>query len=367
MSDRKAAANIEAAYPLSPMQEGMLFHTLLAPQSGIYLMQNRYKLEGALDTRAFVSAWRKVVQRHPMLRTRFVWKNQKRPLQVVLKQVELPFDVEDLRTSEHPEAQIEALLRTEREHGLDLESPPTRFRLLRLADTRYEFIHSFHHIVLDEWCTSLLMTDFVALYEAERAGCEATLPPARPYRDYIEWLGKRDPASTEAFWRRYLDGFETPTPLGLELAHQRGEIVDIATRLDRGATGALEELVKRHRLTLNTIVQGAWALLLARYAGTREVVFGVTVAGRPPELVGVDAMVGLFINTLPLRVRTDGHQPLVPWLRALLAQNLELRQFEHTPLVDIQRYSAIERGQELFESLFVFENAPIDPSLQNGG
>lgn len=364
VSRTQAASNIEAAYPLSPMQEGMLFHTLLAPASGIYLMQNRYRLQGALDERAFVEAWRKVVLRHPMLRARFVWKNQKRPLQVVLKQVELPFDVADLRGHHDQEEQIEELLRDERARGLDLSSPPTHFRLLRLDETRYEFIHSFHHIVLDEWCTSLLMTDFVTLYEAERGGREAHLPPARPYRDYIEWLGQRDQAATEAFWRRYLAGFAAPTPLGLELASQRGEVVDISTRLSRGATRALDELVRRHRLTLNTVVQGAWALLLARYAGAREVVFGVTVAGRPPELLGVDTMVGLFINTLPLRVRTDGHQELVPWLCALLADNLELRKYEHTPLVDIQRFSAIERGQELFDSLFVFENAPIDPSLQ---
>jgi amino acid adenylation domain-containing protein/non-ribosomal peptide synthase protein (TIGR01720 family) len=368
VSSNDPAANIEAAYALSPMQEGMLFHTLLAPHSGIYLMQNRYRLEGALEVGAFVAAWRKVVQRHAMLRTRFVWKNQKRPLQVVLKRVDIPFDLDDLRSASEPaqEAHIEALLEAELTRGFDLGAPPTHFRLLRLGETRYEFVHSFHHIVLDEWCTSLLMTDFIALYEAERTRTPRELPPARPYRAYVDWLAKQDGAATEAFWRRYLGGFSTPTTLGLDerASVQRGQVIDLVERVDARTTQALSELVKRHRLTLNTVVQGAWALLLGRYAGTSEVVFGVTVAGRPPDLPEVDAIVGLFINTLPLRVRVDGEQALVPWLEALLLQNLTLREFEHTPLVDIQRFSAIERGRELFESLFVFENAPIDPALR---
>jgi amino acid adenylation domain-containing protein/non-ribosomal peptide synthase protein (TIGR01720 family) len=370
VSRNDPAANIEAAYPLSPMQEGMLFHTLLAPHSGIYLMQNRYRLEGAIDARAFVSAWRHVVARHAMLRARFVWRNQKRPLQVVLKQVEIPFDVEDLRERDAgaQEAHIAGLLRAERERGFDLNAPPTHFRLLRLGERSYEFVHSFHHIVLDEWCTSLLMSDFVAFYEAERAGAPCRLPPARPYRDYVDWLATRDAAATEAFWRGYLTGFDTPTPLGIErrTPEEPGSVVDLAIRLDRATSAALLALAKRERLTLNTLFQGAWALLLASYSGEQEVVFGVTVAGRPAELPDVDAIVGLFINTLPLRVRVAGDQPLLPWLHALFAQNLTLREYEHTPLVEIQRFSPVERGRELFESLFVFENAPIDPALRAG-
>jgi amino acid adenylation domain-containing protein/non-ribosomal peptide synthase protein (TIGR01720 family) len=350
------------------MQEGMLFHTLLAPASGIYLMQNRYRLEGALDERAFVAAWRGVVQRHAMLRTAFVWKTQKRPLQVVHKQVELPFAVSDLRalSTARQDCQIASELRRELASGFDLGRPPTCFRLYRLAEQRYEFVHSFHHIVLDEWCTSLLMMDFTTLYEAERSGRPAALPPVRPYRDYVDWLAQRDPVATEAFWRAYLSGFDTPTQLGIEqpAAQSRGEVVDLVSRLDATATERLGALVKQHRLTLNTIVQGAWALLLARYSGQSDVVFGVTVSGRPPELPEVDTIVGLFINTLPLRVDVAGEQALLPWLRGLLQQNLTLRQYEHTPLVDIQRWSALPRGQDLFGSLFVFENAPIDPALR---
>ncbi|MGK4003930.1 amino acid adenylation domain-containing protein [Sorangium sp. So ce1036] len=369
------SANIEGVYPLSPMQEGMLFHTLLRPSSGVYLMQNRYRIEGDLQLDAFERGFREVVARHAILRTSFVWRSQKRPLQVVHKSVELPFQVLDYRglTGEAQEARIAAELRDELDRGLDFgKAPVMRLRLVRLGDRTYELIHSFHHILLDEWCTSLLMMDFLAHYEALVRGDASRPPPARPYRDYIDWLGRRDVKAAEAFWRGALEGFGAPTPLGFEeraegaAAADHAEIDDLELRLGAAPTAALRALAQRHRLTLNTIVQGAWALLLSHYSGEPEVLFGVTVAGRPPELPGVESILGLFINTLPLRVPVPADRPLLPWLAALLDQNLKLRQHEHTPLVDIQRWSEIERGQPLFQSLLVFENAPVDPALREG-
>ncbi|WP_437287305.1 amino acid adenylation domain-containing protein [Sorangium sp. So ce406] len=369
------SANIESVYPLSPMQEGMLFHTLLRPSSGVYLMQNRYRIEGDLQLDAFERGWREVVARHAILRTSFVWRSQKRPLQVVHKTVELPFELLDVRglTGEAQEARISRELRDELDRGLDFgKAPVMRIRLIRLGDRTYELVHSFHHILLDEWCTSLLVMDFLAHYEALVRGDASRPPPARPYRDYIDWLGRRDAQAAEAFWRGALEGFGAPTPLGVEersegaAAADHGEIDDVTVRLGAAPSAALRALVQRHRLTLNTIVQGAWALLLSHYSGEPEVLFGVTVAGRPPELPGVESILGLFINTLPLRVPVPADKPLLPWLAALLDQNLGLRQHEHTPLVDIQRWSEIERGQPLFQSLFVFENAPVDPALREG-
>ncbi|WP_433931226.1 amino acid adenylation domain-containing protein [Sorangium cellulosum] len=368
------SANIESVYPLSPMQEGMLFHTLLRPSSGIYLMQNRYRLEGDLQADAFMKGWQLVVARHPILRTSFVWKSQKRPLQVVHRTVDLPFEVLDLRGLS-PEAQEERLageLQAELDRGFDFgKAPLMRVRLARLDDRTHELVHSFHHILLDEWCTSVLMMEFLAHYEALVRGEAPRLPPARPYRDYIDWIGRQDSKAAEAFWRAELKGFAAPTPLGFEErsappAEEDGRVEDLVIRMDAAPTAALRALAQRHRLTLNTIVQGAWALLLSHYSGEPEVLFGVTVAGRPPELPEVESIVGLFINTLPLRVAVPADQPLLPWLSALFGQNLRLRQHEHTPLVDVQRWSEIERGQPLFHSLFVFENAPIDPALREG-
>jgi amino acid adenylation domain-containing protein/non-ribosomal peptide synthase protein (TIGR01720 family) len=364
--------NIESVYPLSPMQEGMLFHTLLRPTSGIYLMQNRYRLRGALNEGAFAEAWAQVVARHAMLRTSFVWKTQKRPLQVVHRQVELPFELLDLRELDdgQQEQRITAELTGELAQGFDLGRVPQRFRLIRLGEGRYELVHSFHHLLLDEWCTSLVMMDFLAHYRALAQGEIPVLPPARPYRDYINWLGRQDAAAAEAFWRRQLAGFSAPTPLGLPDRAQtttgESNVDDAVERVDAAASAALGRLAQKLRVTLNTVVQAAWALALSRYSGEREVVFGVTVAGRPPELPGVESIVGLFINTLPLRVTVAPEQALGPFLVELLQQNLRLRQYEHTPLADVQRWSEVERGQPLFESLFVFENAPIDPALRAG-
>ncbi|XXY54892.1 amino acid adenylation domain-containing protein [Sorangium sp. So ce269] len=350
----------------------MLFHTLLRPSSGVYLMQTRYRLEGELRIEEFIRGWQQVVARHPILRTSFVWKSQKRPLQVVHRTVELPFDVLDLRGLDPgaQEARLCAELQAERDAGLDFgKAPLMRLRLVRLSDRTHEFMHSFHHVVLDEWCMSVLMTEFLAHYEALVRGEALDLPPARPYRDYIDWIGRRDLSAAEAFWRSALKGFTTPTPLGFEerpAPEEEGHVEDLLIRLDAAPTAALRNLAQRHRLTLNTIVQGAWALLLSRYSGEPEVLFGVTVAGRPPELPGVESIVGLFINTLPLRVAVPADQPLLPWLAGLLDLNLKVRQHEHTPLVDIQRWSEIERGQALFQSLVVFENAPIAPELREG-
>ena len=370
MSDRlEVPADIESVAPLSPMQEGMLFHTLLKPNSGIYLMQNRYQLEGEIDARTFVAAWEKVVERHAALRTSLLWKRQKRPLQVAHKHVTVPFDVMDWRR-DAPDVQrlrLDELLQAELDAGFDFgRAPLMHFRLIRTGERDYEFVHSFHHLVLDEWCTSLVMMDFLTCYEALLRGQTPQLPAARPFRDYIDWLARQDRVLADAFWREYLRDWHHATPLGLSSALQdhKSGVEDVATELSPAASAALTALSTRHRLTLNTIFQGAWAILLHRFSGQSDVVFGVTVAGRPPELPGVESIVGLFINTLPLRVKVSQDAKLVPWLAQLVAQNLRLRDFEHSPLIDIQRQSELCNGQELFASLLVFENAPIDPALQ---
>ena len=211
-----AAKQIEAIYPLSPMQEGMLFHTLMNPGTGIYLMQNRYYVEGDVDAELFRRAWEQVIARHSILRTSFVWKSQKRPLQAVHKQVEVPLDVMDWRGTDRVDqiSRLDAILQSELESGFDFaKAPLMRLRLIRLTDHTYQFVHSFHHILLDEWCISPLLMDFLAHYEACAQGrvCQAEKP--RPYRDYIAWLQKQDGEAAQAFWRDYLGGFSTPTPL----------------------------------------------------------------------------------------------------------------------------------------------------------
>ncbi|MGB4895835.1 MAG: amino acid adenylation domain-containing protein, partial [Nitrospira sp.] len=366
--------NIEAIYPLSPMQEGMLFHTLMNPGTGIYLMQNRYYVEGEMDAALFRKAWEQVIARHSILRTSFVWKSQKRPLQAVHKEIEVPLDVMDWQGKDRAEqmADLDALLQQELEQGFDFgKAPLMHLRLIRLTDRTYQFVHSFHHILLDEWCISPLLMDFLAHYEACAQGLVCRAEKPRPYRDYIAWLQKQDLDEANRFWRDYLRDFSTPTPLAYDrppqgLADQNDDAADHCVHLSPDLTARLTTLAQQHRVTPNTFVQGAWAILLAYYSGERDVLFGVTVAGRPTQLLGVESVLGLFINTLPLRVSVSPEQPVLAWLKDLLAENIRLREYEYTPLIQIQRCSEIPRGEALFHSLFVFENAPVDPALCEG-
>ncbi|MDF0674711.1 MAG: amino acid adenylation domain-containing protein [Nitrospira sp.] len=366
--------HIDSIYPLSPMQEGMLFHTLMNPGTGIYLMQNRYLLEGDLNYDAFVRAWNVVLDRHPVLRTSFVWKNQKRPLQAVHKRVDVPIVSLDWRGQTRREqiARLDAELEAELREGFDFaKAPLMRLWLIRLADDRYQFVHSFHHILLDEWCISLLLMDFLGHYGSLVRGERLTREKPRPYRDYIAWLQKQDITASESFWRGYLKNFPTPTPLPYDrlpegLADQNEDAADHCLYLSADTSATLVDLAQRHRLTVNTFFQGAWALLLSYYSSEREVLFGVTVAGRPTELLGVESILGLFINTLPLRISMQPDRPLTDWLKDLLAENVRVRQYDYAPLVQMQRWSEVPRGEALFHSLFVFENAPVDRELSEG-
>lgn len=366
--------HIESIYPLSPMQEGMLFHTLMNPGTGIYVMQNRYLLEGELNYEAFVQAWEVVFDRHPVLRTSFVWKSQKRPLQAVQKRVEVPIVSLDWRGQSRREQieKLDAELDRELRTGFDFaKASLMRLWLIRLTDDRYQFVHSFHHILLDEWCISLLLMDFLGHYGSLVRGESVTREKPRPYRDYIAWIQKQNINTAETFWRGYLKNFPTPTPLPYDrlpegLADQNEDAADHCLYLSAETSATLVELAQRHRLTVNTFFQAAWALLLSYYSSECEVLFGVTVAGRPTELPGVESILGLFINTLPLRVSVRPDQPFIDWLKDLLAENVQVRQYDYAPLVQMQRWSEVPRGEALFHSLFVFENAPVDRELYEG-
>ncbi|WP_437528301.1 amino acid adenylation domain-containing protein [Sorangium sp. So ce726] len=369
------ASGLDDVYPLSPMQEGMLFHTLLNPGSGIYLMQQHYVWHGPLDAGLIVEAWQRVVARHPILRTSFAWKDLERPVQVVHRQVDLSEVIHVLdwrdQTEAEQERRLAETLEAELAAGLDMtRAPLMRIRLIRMKDDAYRIVRSFHHILTDDWCFSVMMMECLSYYEALGEGRSLELPEPRPYRDYIAWLSQQDLSAAERFWREELRGFAEPTPLGVERAAADGAaplagagVSDALVELPPAMTESLLRLSHQHGLTPNTLVQGAWALLLSRYSGQRDVVFGVTVAGRPTDLPGVETIVGLFINSLPLRVRVPPEQPLLPWLKGLLSHNYRIREFEYPPLVHIQRWSELPKGQALFNSLLVFENAPKDPRL----
>ncbi|HEX2092660.1 MAG TPA: non-ribosomal peptide synthase/polyketide synthase, partial [Longimicrobiaceae bacterium] len=362
---------IEDVYPLTPMQEGMLFHSLYEEGSA-YLGQFRFDLAGPLDVAAFRAAWQGVLDRHTALRTGLAWEGVDRPLQIVRQRVELPFEEHDWRGVDPAEREVrmQAFLRADRARRFDLGSPPlTRVTLFRLEDDRHHFVWTHHHLVLDGWSLSLVYRDVVAGYGARLLGRAPEPSRDRPYREYVAWLLGRDDRGAEDFWRDALDGAPVPTPFGVDhptgAASEEGEAVLLRT-MDEGVSAAVREAAARYGLTANTLVQGAWALLLSRYSGEEDVVFGATVSGRPAELEGAGEMVGLFINTLPVRVQVAPEQRILPWLRALQARQAELREHEHTPLVQVQRWSGVAAGERLFESILVFQNYPLEDAVVGG-
>ncbi|KAA3661228.1 MAG: amino acid adenylation domain-containing protein, partial [Chloroflexi bacterium] len=363
------ALQIEDIYPLSPMQQGMLFHALYAPETGNYHEQNTWNIEGELNVRAFQQAWQAVVNRHSALRTAFAWEELEAPLQIVYQSVELPFtqlDWRDVPVAEQ-DGRLQTYLAVDRERGFDLtDAPLMRLTLIRTEENSHLFIWSHHHLLLDGWSQPILFQELFAHYETLQQGTPLPMPPAQPFSSYIGWIVQQDSAAAETFWRNSLANLTAPTslPIGDGVQNESGTTDTATLQLPATITAKLQTLAHDNRITLNTIVQGAWALLLHRYSSEDEIVYGATTSGRPPALPHIESMVGLFINTLPVRVKIHHDQTTRDWLRQLHQQLISLRDYEYVPLTDIHGWSEIPRDQPLFETLFVFENYPMDETLQ---
>jgi len=360
---------LEDLYPLSPAQQGILFHTLNDPVAGLYCHQLDCELAGPLDPAAFGRAWEEVMGRHAILRTAFLWEGLPAPLQKVSRRAAVPLVQEDW--SLLPEAERRDRwadhLSEDRLRPFDVaRAPLMRLRLVRWSERSHRLGWTHHQILLDGWSIPRLLQEVFAAYAALRDGDAPRLAPARPYRDFIAWLVRRDRGAAEAFWRAELRGFHRPTAveLGGGPRPEGAGFGEERLALTEAASETLRRLARSRQLTLNTLVQGAWALLLARASGERDVVFGAVTSGRPADLRGAEEMLGVFLNTLPLRARLDETTPAAEWLRALQAGQLAAREHEHTPLVDVQGWSEIPRGQALFQSILAFENYPVDEALR---
>ncbi|MEU4626608.1 amino acid adenylation domain-containing protein [Actinoplanes sp. NPDC023801] len=367
--DRLAGTGAQVAdiYPLTAMQGGMLFHGLDPAGDGVYLQQTTFVLDGVADPRLLARAWQHVVDRTPILRSAVAWADLTEPVQVVHHRVQLPVTQLDWTglTEAGRRDRLQRLLDDDRAAGLDLTRPPLmRLTLARLSATEVQALWTFHHLLLDGWSVFQVLADVFATHAALRSGQPATLPARRPFRDYLAWLSGQDDAPMERYWRTALAGFTTPTPLPYDRApahaHRGRSARRCAVELDAGQSLRLHETARANRLTVNTLVQGAWAILLSRYSGLRDVCFGATVSGRPPTLAGADAMTGMFINTLPVRADVDGTADTVRWLQDLQSAQTEARQYEHTPLTRLRGFSDLPPDAALFDSIVVFENYPID-------
>lgn len=366
--------NIEDFYPLTPTQQGVLFQTLYTPNTRVYFQQLNSTFRGRLSTENFARAWEEVIARHPALRTSFIWDTAREPVQVVHKQVASPFTLHDWRglDDEEKQREMERFLRADREKGFDLARPPImRVALIRMAENLYELVWSYHHIIMDGWSVAQVRKEVLEFYAALCRGEHLQLERPRPFRDYVAWLRKQNLSEAEEFWRQTLKEFDSATALNLERevrglpdceeGYDEQQIIIPATM-----TAALQTLARQNQLTFNTLIQGMWALLLSRYSGEHDIVFGAVFSGRPPSLSGVESVVGVFVNTLPMRVRVPTVGELIPWLKRLQKHQVQMQQYEYTPLVQIQSWSEVPRDKPLFETIFAFENFLRDDSGMEG-
>ncbi|MGE3817684.1 MAG: amino acid adenylation domain-containing protein, partial [Nitrospiraceae bacterium] len=363
--------DVDDVYPLTALQQGFLVHTI-HETSGVYIEQLSCTLGGDLNVPLFQEALQGIVDRHPILRTSFLWEGLREPLQIVHARATLPIEIEDWREfpRERQQEELGRYLREARTRGIDLSTAPLlRVALMRISEDAHCFVWNHHHVLLDGWCVSLLLKEVFLRYRGLRRGKSEALAPAPPYRNHIAWLRQQDFGSAERYWRTALAGFTASTAVAVQenaSTAQDGASLEFAQQslhLPEQETQRVSAFCQRHKITFNTLIQGVWALLLSRYSGEQEVLFGVTVSGRPPDLPGVQTMIGLFLNTLPLRVRITSDSSIVTWLQGLLNQNLEMREFEYASLYQIQGWSDVPRGQPLFESLLVFENYPMGQGL----
>ncbi|MCA1581685.1 MAG: condensation domain-containing protein [Acidobacteria bacterium] len=365
-------AKIEDIYPLAPMQEGMLFHSLYSEEAEPPILQWTARIDAPLDAAAFEDAWRRVVERHPVLRTGFVLEEAEEPVQIVLRSVDLPWAFEDIRplSAEEQTARVETILEQDRLAPFDIaDAPLMRLRLLRTGDSSHLFVWTFHLLLLDGWSTSLVLNEVFSIYESLRDGQTVDLPPARRYRDLIAWHREQGSEPAEKFWRGALAGISAPTEIGIarRVASREGVRRDYGEEtvlLPPEETAGIQSFAQEHRLTLSTLARATWALLLSRYGDADRVVFGVTMAGRPGALRGVESIAGLFINTLPVRVDVPEDESVVGWLTRLQNEQAELLDHQFSRLVDVQSWSEIPRGTPLFESILAVQTYPVEDALR---
>jgi len=357
-----SASNVLDIYPLSPMQQGMLYHSLEAGEGDLYINQTCVPVQG-LEVQRFAAAWDQVQQCHDILRTGF-WTASElaEPLQIVSKQAPSAVRIVDWRQREVGPDDLADLISADCREGFDmLQAPLMRVTLVWLDDARCHLIWTRHHILMDGWSSSRLLGEVFNAYNGQ-----ATAKQSR-YQDYIAWLQRQGNSALEGFWRGQLSGLNGSTELAGNVfprpQTQPGGHDALYLKWDETRTRRLRERAQHWRVTPNTLIQAAWLLLLQRYTGQETVCFGATVAGRPASLPQADEILGLFINTLPIVQTPRPDQPLGEWLAQLQAFNLDARDYEHASLADIQRWAG-QSGRAMFDSIIVFENYPVDDRLQ---
>ena len=356
--------DIQDIYELTPLQQGMLFHTLYTPESSSYNVQLCSHLKGKLDEGAFQKSWALLLERYIVLRTSFVWERIEKPYQVVHRNAEMEIQKHDWRalSCDDQKQHIDTFIEQDRNAQFDLtKAPLMRLTLLRLDETHYQMIWTFHHIILEGWSIAILLSEFWKVYDALRLNRMPDLLQVQPYTHYINWLKQQDESKAKAYWSDKLSNINGPChlPFDKNNASEVSNVVKADTcslLLNEELTAVLSQFARKNRITMNTIVQGMWSIIMSRYTGESDIIYGVAVSGRPPELTGSDTMVGLFVNTLPVRVQVTQDAQLVPWLRSIQLDQVTMREYEYSSLMQVKKWGGLPGGQPLFNTMLGYEN-----------
>ena len=365
MTDKKgffSKENLQYIYPLTAAQQGLLFHVLLEPESGGYFVQSLYQISGNFDGDRCQETWNILMQRHELLRSSIIHKNQEQPIQVVLKERPLDFLVDDLRHLPEQEQQIviEEFCHDDRRRGFDLRKDPLfRIRSFQKQDFLFVMLWSYSHLLLDGWSGGILLTEFAEIYASLRNHTKESLPELISYNQYWDYVEKRDPIKSLAIWQNYLEGYEDIASVprlnkNLPLSNSGSLIHSFI--LSRKTSDALRKIAQQNAVTLNTILKCIWGVVLALYNNRNDVVFGTVTAGRPPKVPGIENLVGMFINTIPVRIHFNENTRFSDLMKQSQNESWDLEPFQDISLAELQSPSGEHR--DLFDHLFVFENYP---------
>ncbi|MGB0521649.1 MAG: amino acid adenylation domain-containing protein [Flammeovirgaceae bacterium] len=358
-------------YPLSPLQEGMLFHNLYEEQGVSYIEQFSCKLTHEVNITYLLQAWEAILQKHTILRSRFLANQFAKPVQCVHQQVKIPFMLLDWseEASEKKQEKWLEYLQQDKAQGIELtEVPLMRLSLIKWGEHTYKMLWTYHHILLDGWSTSIVLGELFVRYEELINGKRPVIGEIDAFENHIRYLAGIDKWEEKAYWENYLSGFETPSLLPqIEVTADRNKAVGTIElekiNAGEGLTQKLIQFTQKNHLTINTLVQGAWAMLLSKYTSMQDVLFGVTVSGRPALSETAQHGIGLYINTIPLRAQVESELLVTDWLKKQQEQHTASRVFQYTSLSEVQAWAGL--SEELFDSLLVFENYPIDEALSD--
>ncbi len=364
MQAKETKPDIEAIYPLGFLQQALLFHSLQR-ESDEGFLQVRCNLNGSIELDSFEKAWIQIINRHESLRTSIHWENIEKPVQLVRSYVELPLSYQDW-THHLPKVKtkkLSELVNNDRNQNLDLtKSPVFRVNLIKLSDTEYFLLWTLHHILADGWTASIILNDLLVFYYANKKGEEPDLPPVPSHKSYINWLKSLDKSKAGTFWENELRGFKFPTIVGkrnLRNSDEGTEFEIDSFALSGEESERLRSVCKKNRITLNTLIQGIWSILLSKFLDSEDVVFGTIASGRSIALPNAELMAGMLMTMLPLRVKLDSEQDLSDWLNNIQIRQLKIRKYDYVNLDEVLSWSKADTPNLLFDNIVIFQNIPL--------